>query len=163
MVTAQPPKFNEGLSLRPYISACELLGLLRDQDKEGEWRVVSPWQSHQCVFLALQASSSLNEDTTPRPHDCRRLCTLESPESEGAWDLSENGLQNELSKSPERGILNIELKFPGTSRGELGWDAADFTFAGVREIGRRFVPSSAFPAGRHGARVDEDGFTARSV
>jgi len=163
MVTTQPPKFNESLSLRPYISARELLGRLRDQDKEGKWRVVSPWQSHRCAFLALQASSSPNEDTTPGPHGWRRLRTLKSPESEGAWDLSENSLQNELSKSPGRGILNIEAKFPGTSRGELGWDAADFTFTGAREMGGQFVPSSAFPAGRHGAKTDKDGFTTRSV
>ena len=36
MVTTQPPKYNDGLSLRPYISARELLGRLRDQDREGK-------------------------------------------------------------------------------------------------------------------------------
>jgi len=84
----------------------------------------------------------------------------------GGTGLSENCLQNELhvfSESPERGTLKIEFKFPGTSRGELGWDASDFTFTDFGEMSGWFVRSSTFPAGRHGAKVDEDGFIARRV
>ena len=122
-----------------------------------------------CITLAVSSmrlSSSSSVKFSERRYDAEtsRLSSTVHIEVTGVrGSMGLVSLQNELSKSPERGILNIELKFPGTSRGELGWDAADFTFAGVREIGRRFVPSSAFPAGRHGARVDEDGFTARSV